>query len=93
MQNHRSILLVLSLFLIAACAEKISITLDPTATSVVYDLRFRTERTISPGTEAHRRLTQWVVANREGWEPYLATPPAQGIIVRAPEVNIQFTGT
>jgi hypothetical protein len=93
MLTHRSILIVLSIFLLTACTEMISFALSPAATAVVYDLGAKSERSISPNTEAHRKLVQWVAANREGWEPYLATPPALGVIVRAPEVNIQFVGT
>ena len=83
----------MSLCMLAACAERISIALKSTAPAVAYDLGTKIERTITPGTEAHRRLAQWVLDNQEGWEPYVATPPALGIMVRAPELNIQFVGT
>jgi hypothetical protein len=93
MLNHRSLVVVVSLLLLAACSERLPLSLKSTSGAVVYELGSTNQRTISPGTETHRRLALWVASNQEGWEPYLATPPALGVIVRAHEISIQFVGT
>jgi hypothetical protein len=55
-------------------------------------MRTGSKRSIPPKTDIHQRLGLWAASNQDGWHPYLATPPAQGIIVRAEGLNVQFIG-
>ena len=82
----------LLLALLSACGERVAFGLPPTATVTVYDLGTGGKRSIQPQTEFHQKLGLWAARNQDGWQPYLATPPAQGIIVRAEELDLQFIG-
>lgn len=82
----------LLLALLSACGEGVAFGLRPTATVTVYDVGTGSKRSIQPQTDIHQRLGAWVARNQDGWQPYLATPPSQGIIVRAEELDLQFIG-
>ena len=82
----------LLLILLSACEEGVAFKLPSTATVMVYNMGTGTKRSIQPKTELHQKLTLWAARNQDGWQPYLATPPAQGIIVRAEELDLQFIG-
>ena len=92
MQRVATGLLTALLVFCSACAEQVSFALGPESPVTIYYLSTKNERTLLPKTDAHRKLVEWVTANQSGWEQYLATPPAQGIIIRAPELNLQFMG-
>jgi len=82
----------LLLALLLACGEGVPFGLPPTATVTVYDMGTGNKRSIQPKTDTHRKLGLWVARHQDGWKPYLATPPAQGIIIRAEELDLQFIG-
>jgi hypothetical protein len=92
---HRFVapLLAALLVICSACAQRVSFVLSSEAAATVYYLNTaKSQRTLLPTSDAHRKLREWIAANQDGWEKYLATPPAQGIIVRAQELNLQFIG-
>lgn len=80
------------LAVLSACTERIILSVPPATSVSVYDFDAKTERTIEPNSEVHKRLIQWVSENQDGWKRYAATPPALGAIVRAGPVNLQFVG-
>ncbi len=82
----------LLLALLSACGEGVEFGLPSTATVTVYDMGTGSERSIQPKTDTHQKLGLWAARNQDGWQPYLATPPAQGIIVRAEGLDLQFIG-
>ena len=86
--------LLTSLFLLglSACSKTIELHLPSTASVTIYDMSTGKQRIIEPKTELHQKLSRWTNNNQEGWQPYLATPPAQGIIVRAEGLDVQFIG-
>jgi hypothetical protein len=75
---------------VPAYARELALVLQPEAAAKVYDFATKVERTLQPGSAARRRLGLWIQTNQSGWESYLATPPAKGIIVRAPGLDLQF---
>jgi hypothetical protein len=97
----RSLYVLVASFLLApllACGERIAFALPSTATATVtvtvtvHDIGTGSKRSIQPNTDLHQTLSLWVARNQDGWQPYVATPPAQGIIVRAEELDVQFIG-
>ena len=87
-----ALLISFVLLSLSACAKTVELNLPSTASVTVYDMSTGKQRSIEPKTEPHRRLSRWTINNQDGWQPYLATPPAQGIIVRAEGLNVQFIG-
>jgi hypothetical protein len=92
---HRLLtLLVFSLLAgLTACAKDLSLAVSTQSIATVYNLDNKAERTLVPGSPARGQLVQWVATNHNGWRPYLATPPALGVIVRTSELDLQFMGS
>lgn len=92
MRSISVLVVTLLLALLAACGEKVAFELPSTTAVTVYNMGTGSQRSIQPQTDAHQKLVVWAVRNQDGWQPYLATPPAKGIIVRAEKLDLQFIG-
>ena len=92
MRSLRSLFVCLFILVASACTKTVELSLPPAATVAVYDMSTGKKWSIQPNTAAHRSLGQWAKENQDGWQPYLATPPAQGIFLRAEGLDVQFVG-
>jgi len=77
--------------LLLACSESLPLHLGKEVEAHAYCWSgARRDVAIQPGTPTHQALTAWIAQNQGGWQAYLATPPAQGVTVRAGSLNLQF---
>ena|SRR5687767_14203506 len=74
-------------------AASVSLSLSESSAVTVYTLATKAKRTLQPGSVEHAQLAAWLVANQRGWSPYLATPPAKGVIIQAPGLKLQIIST
>ncbi|MGM9485550.1 hypothetical protein ACS5PN_30455 [Roseateles sp. NT4] len=92
--NLRAACVLAASILVSGCNESLPLSLDKGTSAHAYCLSgVRRDVGIQPGTETHQALAAWITENRGGWEPYLATPPALGVIVRADGFSLQFVGS
>ena len=93
MRSIRPVLVVATALGLAGCAQSVPLALAPSATVTVHDLSTSAEHALQPGSPDHARLAAWLAANRSGWSTYVATPPADGTLVRARGLDLQVIGS
>jgi hypothetical protein len=75
------------------CAKNPVLEIPADEPEKVYDRDSKTERLLLPGSADHRRFSEWIANHQGGWKQHLSTPPAQGVIVRTRQINLQFIDT
>ncbi len=78
------------LFAMNGCSRQIPLKVPSGEPVSVTQLGSMPDYTLSAGSDSYTKLVRWIDANRSGWSPYFATPPAKGIIVRSANLDLQF---
>ena len=89
---RRRLVLFLASMAFAAFAAASPLS-PPTSEVSIYVFATKAHHMLQPNSAAHSQLVNWVSRNQSGWSRYLATPPAQGIVVRGSGFDLQVLNT